>query len=289
VETNEIRYVYDGSVVLQERDANNMPMVTYTRGNDLSGSLQGAGGIGGLLARTSNPQLLTCQQFASTLFHADGCGNVTCLAYTNGLLAAKYLYDPFGSIIAQYGLLAGANNYRFSSKEWNATSGLYYYLYRYYEPNIQRWLNRDPLGANATDLWHGKSMTVWLNISPLRITETIPPEESLFGANLYEFVNNDAIDNLDQFGQRSWGRSGPRPIHYYGVSTTITCTINPRPPITVTFVWSTYGGPGISGANLQACTQLAADVYCETGSSTLASLSLGWCVNARRGCKLDGR
>ena len=62
---SETRYVYDGRVVLQERDGNNLPSVTYTRGLDLSGTFQGAGGIGGLLARTDHQstlnQLLPCR------------------------------------------------------------------------------------------------------------------------------------------------------------------------------------------------------------------------------------
>jgi hypothetical protein len=36
--------------VIQERTT--VPTVSYTRGSDLSGSLEGAGGIGGLLARS---------------------------------------------------------------------------------------------------------------------------------------------------------------------------------------------------------------------------------------------
>jgi hypothetical protein len=39
--------------MIQERNASNVPTVSYTRGTDLSGSLEGAGGIGGLLARSS--------------------------------------------------------------------------------------------------------------------------------------------------------------------------------------------------------------------------------------------
>ena len=54
--TNEVRYVYDGMAVLQERDGNNAELVTYTRGLDLSGSMQGAGGIGGLLAASGQNQ-----------------------------------------------------------------------------------------------------------------------------------------------------------------------------------------------------------------------------------------
>jgi hypothetical protein len=50
VQTNEVRRVYDGMLVIQERESLNLPRLTYTRGKDLSGSLSGAGGIGGLLA-----------------------------------------------------------------------------------------------------------------------------------------------------------------------------------------------------------------------------------------------
>jgi hypothetical protein len=52
---SETRYIYFGNLVIQERDAYNLPRVAYTRGTDLSGSLQSAGGIGGLLARTEIP------------------------------------------------------------------------------------------------------------------------------------------------------------------------------------------------------------------------------------------
>src|SRR5438309_114357 len=60
-------------LVIQERDGNNLPKVTYTRGRDLSGSLHGAGGIGGLLARTSNSDLPSVS--AHAYYHADGNGN----------------------------------------------------------------------------------------------------------------------------------------------------------------------------------------------------------------------
>jgi RHS repeat-associated protein len=171
LETNEIHFVYDGNLVVQSRNANNLPQVTYTRGDDLSGSLQGAGGIGGLLARTDNSLLVSPISYlpASSFYHADGNGNVTYLMYSNQTMAAQYLYDPYGNTISEIGTLADANVYRFSSKEWNANSGLYYYLYRFYDPNLQRWANRDPLGEEG-------------------------------GYNLYQFAHNDAINGGDYLG-----------------------------------------------------------------------------------------
>jgi RHS repeat-associated protein len=147
--TNEIHFIYDGNVVVQERSAANLPQVSYTRGNDLSGSLQGAGGIGGLLARTDNTKFIVGDPLATAYYHCDGNGNVTCLMSLYQQIAAKYLYDPYGNTLAMYGALATANTYRFSSKEWSGNSGLYYYLYRFYDPNLQRWVNRDPLGDEA--------------------------------------------------------------------------------------------------------------------------------------------
>ena len=162
--TNVTFFIYDGNLVVQERNSNNVVQVSYTRGNDLSGTLQGAGGIGGLLARTDTN--------GSAFYHADGNGNVTCLIFTNQTIAAKYLYDPFGNTLSQFGLLADANTYRFSSKEWNANSGLYYYLYRLYDANQQRWLNRDLIAEKG-------------------------------GINLYCYVGNNPILKIDPNGKNA--------------------------------------------------------------------------------------
>jgi len=141
-----VRYVYDGMLVVQERDGNNLPVATYTRGQDLSGSFEGAGGIGGLLARTDNGLLLgSGSPLTHVCYHADGNGNVTALTGGGEQIAGRYVYDPYGNLLGSQGPMAEANRYRFSSKEWHTNAALYYYGYRFYEPSLQRWLNRDPL------------------------------------------------------------------------------------------------------------------------------------------------
>ena len=160
-ETNEVHYVYDGRTVIQERDGNNVPVVTYTRGVDLSGTSQGAGGIGGLQARTDGN--------GSAYYHTDGNGNVTALVTGGGTLAAKYLYDSFGNPLGMWGWLAAGNTYRFSSKEQDPHSGLYDFGYRWYDPNLQRWLNRDPI-------------------------------QEAGGINLYGYVGNNPINAIDPLG-----------------------------------------------------------------------------------------
>jgi hypothetical protein len=101
--------------VIQERNSANTPQVSYTRGNDLSGSLQGAGGIGGLLARSHGYSAGNWS--THNCYHADGNGNITYLVNSSQALAASYRYDPFGNTISSSGTLASANVYRFSSKK----------------------------------------------------------------------------------------------------------------------------------------------------------------------------
>jgi RHS repeat-associated protein len=174
-QTSETHYIYDGNLVIQERDGNNVPSVTYTRGVDLSGpisctgSLEGAGGIGGLLARTDNTVLISQVGDPYAFYHGDANGNVTMLLSSYQKAVAQYLHDAYGNTIARSGTLADANVYRFSSKEFHSRSGLVYYGRRFYDPNLQRWLNRDP------SLEKG-------------------------GVNLYRFVSNDPVNRIDPLG-----------------------------------------------------------------------------------------
>jgi RHS repeat-associated protein len=163
----ETHYVYDGMVAIQERNGSNVPLVSYTRGTDLSGTFEDAGGIGGLLARSHGYSSGSWTNH--NFYHADGNGNITAMVGANQTLVASYRYDPYGRTTYSSGTLASANVYRFSSKPIHANSGLYYYGYRFYWPELQRWLDRDPV-------------------------------EELAGINLYAFVGNEPIGWLDPLG-----------------------------------------------------------------------------------------
>lgn len=169
----EVRLMYDGMNVIQERNGSGHPTVSYTRGLDLSGTLDGAGGIGGLLTRSSHATSSPYQQNSHAFYHADGNGNVTYLRRSDGASYAAYKYDPFGRTLSSAGGLASANRMRFSSKPWiqssSGTDGMYYYGYRFYDPLTQRWLNRDPIEENG-------------------------------GVNLFSFVRNDPHNRSDLLG-----------------------------------------------------------------------------------------
>jgi RHS repeat-associated protein len=139
----ETRYVYDGRRVIQERNSSNVPTVAYSRGLDLSQSLEGAGGIGGLLARSHGYS--GGSWGTHNYYHADGGGNITALVNSSQTIVASYKYDSFGRTLSLSGSMATPNVYRFSSKEIEPNTGYYDYGFRFYDPLAQRWLNRDPI------------------------------------------------------------------------------------------------------------------------------------------------
>ncbi|SPE60028.1 putative YD repeat protein [Verrucomicrobia bacterium] len=134
-------YIYDGWRVIQERSSGT-PSTSYTRGNDLSGSLEGAGGVGGLLARSDNYS--SGNWTRHNYYQADGVGSVTFMLNTNQAEVASYRYDPFGRVISQAGPLASVNLYQFESKQLDPDMLMNYFGYRWYAPQFQRWPNRDP-------------------------------------------------------------------------------------------------------------------------------------------------
>jgi len=57
----------------------------------------------------------------------------------------------------------------YSTKPWNADTGLYYYGYRYYHPRSGRWISRDPIAEDG-------------------------------GLNLFGFCSNDSVNSYDWMG-----------------------------------------------------------------------------------------
>ena len=156
-------FLYDGwNLIREEIEAATPTSRSYVWGLDLSGTLQGAGGVGGLLAMlTSDSGLLTPVY--------DANGNVTDLVDTNGVIVAHYEYDGFGNAIARSGAQADANPFRFSTKYSDDETGLVYYGYRFYSPSLGRWLTKDPI-------------------------------EERGGYNLYAFPFNDPLNGVDPLG-----------------------------------------------------------------------------------------
>ncbi len=195
-EISDTRFLYDGWNLLAEYAWNASTSTfslnaSHAWGLDLSGTAQGAGGVGGLLWTTV---AATAKTYAPSI---DANGNV--FAYvdcSDGVIAGKRDYGAFGEAVLTTGV-AGSLPFGFSTKYEDKESGLYYYGYRFYNPSTGRWLSRDPI-------------------------------EEKGGLNLYEFVLNDPIAKIDALGNSPQGAaligaiavisSCALPYHVYALS-----------------------------------------------------------------------
>ena len=106
----------------------------------------------------------------------DANFNVTALVDGTGAVVERYVYDPYGAVTiydASY-TLRSSSSYAMTillqGMRYDTISGLYEADARWYSPTLQRWVSLDPMSYRAGDL------------------------------NLYRFVDNNSVDELDPSG-----------------------------------------------------------------------------------------
>ena len=196
----------------------------YAWGLDASGTLHGAGGVGGLLW-VEDAATTTTRWFPAY----DGNGNVMALLEDNansataGYLNLFHEYGPFGESLSKRGVMDSFGHncpFQFSTKWTDEETGLIYYGHRYYDPKHGRWLSRDPIGEAG-------------------------------GVNLYGFVGNDGVNRWDYLGQKAKvetkvDNSGKYPV------VTVDITVN---------VYWHCGEPHLSLKRQKKLTRFAAKIW----------------------------
>jgi RHS repeat-associated protein len=117
------------------------------------------GGIGGLLSLKQGGNDYN--------YLYDAKGNVRELIGTDQGIVATYDYEPFGMLTQKTGTLE--QPYQFSTKPYDAQTGLSDFGYRHYDAKTGRWITRDPIGEAG-------------------------------GVNLYGFVQNNPVNWVDPDG-----------------------------------------------------------------------------------------
>ncbi len=183
----ETRFLWHGWTLLGEIISGGDRPVTnlYIWGPDLSDTLEGAGGIGGLIATLAHPS-------RDAQFYAhDGSGNVMALHTPTGTETARYTHTPFGEPLQATGPQANNNPWRFSARYTDAETGLVMYPLRAYSVTLGRWLSRDPIKEAG-------------------------------GINLYALVHNAPLNAVDALGLALYAFDGTANVPKNGTNVRLT-------------------------------------------------------------------
>jgi RHS repeat-associated protein len=142
-------YVYDGDNAVETVNATGGVVARYTEGQNIDEPLAM------LLSGTAS------------YYESDALGTITSLSSSAGALAQTYTYDTFGNTTNSSGSLT--NFFRYTGREFDTETGLYYDRARYLDPTTGRFVNEDPLAFNA-------------------------------GLNFYDYVNGDPTNLADPTG-----------------------------------------------------------------------------------------
>src|SRR5207249_8543738 len=112
------------------------------------------------------------EQIGSTNYYytRDHLGSVREMTDGTGAIHARYDYDPYGRLTKVQGDLD--SDFIYAGYYNHSPSGLYATLNRFYDPDLGRWISRDPL-------------------------ETAEISQ---GPNLYAYVENDPTNFVDPLG-----------------------------------------------------------------------------------------
>jgi RHS repeat-associated protein len=193
------KFLYDGWNLVAETRPDNSLIRSYMWGGDLSGTMQGAGGVGGLL------EVSYYGSSTTNCFPAfDGNGNVAALINAaDGTTLANYDYGPFGEVIRSTGPMAKVNPFRFSTIYQDDESDLLMYVHRPYKASTGTWLCKDPISELGFILL--KDGWIKRNSSNSGYCPSCAKHASIVDMpigdlNAYLFAGNDSVNRLDYLG-----------------------------------------------------------------------------------------
>jgi RHS repeat-associated protein len=162
-QTNSWQYIWDGWNLVAVLGVNGKLKEFYTRGVGI------AGDIGTLVAVRHWTNVISGPLY---YLHNNHRGDVI-LARQGSTTVATLDYTPYGETRTQAG--SYTPRFRFSSKEYDASTGFYHFPYRHYAPQWARWVTRDPVGERGgTDLYELTGSNPVNRIDPLGLAGGMP-------------------------------------------------------------------------------------------------------------------
>jgi RHS repeat-associated protein len=175
-------FAYDGDNLVEETNSSGTAVARYSDGLNI------------------DEPLAMLRGGATSFYHADGLGSVTSLSNTSGSIAQTYTFDSFGNQTGSSGSLT--NSFRYTAREFDAETSLYYYRARYYDQGTGRFLSEDPIAFDG-----GGDFYSYVYNSPLGLADPM----GLSAADVQRILKacHKCTDQLTAKGERRPG-SGTR-------------------------------------------------------------------------------
>ena len=152
-------FAYDGDNLIEETNAAGAVVARYSQ------------------TQTVDEPLAMLRSSTTSYYQADALGSVSSLSNTAGALANTYTYDSFGNLTASSGSLT--NPFRYTGREFDTETNLYFYRARYFDQSVGRFLSEDPSSFFSGSL------------------------------NFYEYVENSPLGFKDPNGLQAQGGAAP--------------------------------------------------------------------------------
>jgi RHS repeat-associated protein len=187
-------YVYDGYNLIEETNAAGAAVALYSQGENVDEPLAGL------------------RSGTTSYYEVDALGSITSLTNAAGAIASNYTYDSFGNLVATSGSIV--NNFRYTGRELDSETSLYYYRSRYYDPAAGRFVSEDPFRYNEG--W--ENLYSYVTNSPLNLIDPLglwpqPPMTSPIVPILMcpwcnQFANGSALmwQNYKRMEETKWVR-----------------------------------------------------------------------------------
>jgi RHS repeat-associated protein len=142
-------YAYDGDNLVEETISSGAAVARYAQTENI------------------DEPLAMLRSGTTSYYQSDGLNSITSLSSTAGALAQTYSFDSFGNQTAASGSIT--NSFRYTGREFDTESSLYYMRARYFDPATGRFIGEDPIQFGA-------------------------------GPNFYAYVGNNPIGRIDPLG-----------------------------------------------------------------------------------------
>ncbi|MDD3144651.1 MAG: hypothetical protein PHV23_00910 [Candidatus Gracilibacteria bacterium] len=150
-EDKTTRYIYSNENILQEITTDETTTTTKDYINGI--------GIDDLISYEENNN--------TYYFHKNHLGSVEGITDSSGNLVVSYEYDSFGNFEITSGANSG-NTRLYTGREYDSEIGLYYNRARYYNPELGRFISRDPI-----DISDDVNLYAYTKNNPVNFTDNL--------------------------------------------------------------------------------------------------------------------